>query len=378
MRALSRPPDESADSVDDEGHARAQRYSVKRTRVLLIRRTCYLVLLLVCWFAGGFEFLAQRIEIITASLHKPINIIFLLLSSVLAFITESVKKFGLKNISVKKFGGILLKGTLVAILIFGVLWFFSLLFAWGGSLAWIWCWIFAAVFNLVYYFVRPWTEVRFNKLTPLASDDLRSAISEYVKSVGFPMKRILVFDESRSSVESPAYFAGFGRNKIVCLSNKFIDQHPVSEIIAVVAHEVGHYKHRDIWKRMLFSIMYFGIIFWIWSLFIEQPELYAAFYVTEPSFFLAFFLLVSFVAPLQLAHSVISNVVLRRNEFAADRFAAETTGSGESLINVFNKFGADSRRHPLYVFLYYTHPPVLQRIAALRQLEPQPPTSSSA
>ena len=287
------------------------------------------------------------------------------------FVIEA--RYGFNRTTAGTFVADTLKSLVLAALLGGLLLAVILaFFEWAGPLAWLWCWIAATVFSLAVQFIAPtWIMPLFNKFTPLDSGDLHDAILDYARRARFPLRGLFVVDGSRRSSKANAFFTGFGKNKRIGLFDTLVDEYTVPELVAVVAHEVGHYKRRHIWQRMALSIGHLGAMLWILSLFLGQEGLFAAFYVSEPSVYAGLLFFGLLFTPVELALSILVNIFSRRNEFEADRFAAETTGSGEPLIAALKKLSADNLSnltpHPMAVFLDYSHPPVLQRIAALRQ-----------
>jgi STE24 endopeptidase len=375
-------PAEFAGVFDDEKYARAQRYTATRTRFGLIRGAFDLAVVLAFWFAGGFAWLDTLARglgygpVATGLLYIGV----LGLASILlglpfraysTFVIEA--RYGFNRTTAGTFVADTLKSMVLAALLGGlllavILWFF----AWAGPLAWLWCWIAATVFMLAVQFIAPtWIMPLFNKFTPLDSGELHDAILEYARKARFPLRGLFVVDGSRRSSKANAFFTGFGKNKRIGLFDTLVEDYTVSELVSVVAHEVGHYKKRHIWQRMALSIGHLGAMLWILSLFLGQEGLFAAFYVSEPSVYAGLLFFGLLFTPVELLLSILVNLFSRRNEFEADRFAAETTGSGEPLIAALKKLSADNLSnltpHPLAVFLDYSHPPVLQRIAALRQ-----------
>ena len=376
-------PAEFTGVFDDATYAQAQRYTATRTRLGLIRGAFDLAVVLLFWFAGGFEWLDQALRgldrgpVVTGLLYiGGLGVASTLLG--LPFRIYSTfgieARYGFNRTTPTTFVADLLKGVLLAVVLGGALLAIILgFFEWAGPLAWLWCWIAATVFMLAIQFVAPtWIMPLFNTFTPLDTGDLHDAILQYARSARFPLRGIFVVDGSRRSSKANAFFTGFGRHKRIGLFDTLVEQYTVPELVAVVAHEVGHYKKRHVWQGMALSIAHLGAMLWILSLFLEQEGLFAAFYVTEPSVYAGLLFFGLLFTPVELVLSVLVNLFSRRNEFEADRFAAETTGSGEPLITALKKLSADTLTnltpHPLAVFLSYSHPPVLQRIAALRRL----------
>ena len=377
-------PAEFTGVFDDATYSQAQRYTATRTRLGLIRGAFDLAVVLLFWFAGGFEWLDQALRgldrgpVVTGLLYiGGLGVASTLLG--LPFRIYSTfgieARYGFNRTTPTTFVADLLKGVLLAVVLGGALLAIILgFFEWAGPLAWLWCWIAATVFMLAIQFVAPtWIMPLFNTFTPLDTGDLHDAILQYARSARFPLRGIFVVDGSRRSSKANAFFTGFGRHKRIGLFDTLVEQYTVPELVAVVAHEVGHYKKRHVWQGMALSIAHLGAMLWILSLFLEQEGLFAAFYVTEPSVYAGLLFFGLLFTPVELVLSVLVNLFSRRNEFEADRFAVETTGSGEPLITALKKLSADTLTnltpHPLAVFLSYSHPPVLQRIAALRRVD---------
>ena len=375
-------PAEFGGVFDDEKYARAQRYTATRTRFGLLRGAFDLAVVLAFWFAGGFAWLDTLVRglgqgpVVAGLLYiGALGVASILLGlpfrAYSTFVIEA--RYGFNRTTVGTFVADTLKSLVLAAILGGLLLAVILaFFEWAGPLAWLWCWIAATVFMLAVQFIAPtWIMPLFNKFTPLDSGDLHDAILGYARKADFPLRGLFVVDGSRRSSKANAFFTGFGKNKRIGLFDTLVDDYTVPELVAVVAHEVGHYKRRHIWQRMALSIGHLGAMLWILSLFLEQEGLFAAFYVSEPSVYAGLVFFGLLFTPVELVLSILVNLFSRQNEFEADRFAAETTGSGEPLIAALKKLSADNLSnltpHPLAVFLDYSHPPVLQRIAALRQ-----------
>jgi len=374
-------PGEFADVYDAERYARSQEYTRARTRFGLIPTTFQLLVLLVFWFAGGFAALDETLratgqgEIVRGlafigALTIGRAILGLPFRWYSTFVIE--ERFGFNKTTPRTFVLDTLKGLLLALLLgapllAGILWFFEE----AGDLAWLWCWGLVAVFTLVVQFVAPtWIMPLFNRFEPLDEGELRAAVLDYARGVSFPLEGLFVIDGSRRSTKANAFFTGFGKRKRVALFDTLIEKHSVEELVAIVAHEIGHYKRGHILKGLLLGILQAGAMFFLLSLFLDQKSLFEAFGVTTTSTYagLVFFSLL--YAPIDMVLSFFLQTFSRRNEFEADAFARATTGSGERLITALKRLSADSLSnltpHPLYVKLHYSHPPLLERIEALR------------
>jgi len=179
-------------------------------------------------------------------------------------------------------------------------------------------------------------------------------------------------DGSKLSSKSNAFFTGFGRNKRIALFDTLIEKQTVAELVGVLAHEIGHYKKKHIFQGMAISIVHTGVMLYLLSIFVSHPGLFAAFQMEHSSIYAGMIFFGLLFTPLEMILSPLMNALSRYNEFEADRFAGEKTGRPQSLIDALKKLSVDNLAnltpHPFYVFLHYSHPPLLQRIAALRSV----------
>jgi len=237
--------------------------------------------------------------------------------------------------------------------------------------AWLWCWGAVTVFTLFVQFIAPtWIMPLFNKFTPLGEGELREAIFAFADSVGFSLQNVFVMDGSKRSSKSNAFFTGFGRNKRIALFDTLIEKQTVAELVGVLAHEIGHYKKKHIFQGMAISIVHTGVMLYLLSIFVSHPGLFAAFQMEHSSVYAGMIFFGLLFTPLDMVLSPLMSMLSRYNEFEADRFAGEKTGRPQSLIDALKKLSVDNLAnltpHPFYVLLHYSHPPLLQRIAALR------------
>jgi STE24 endopeptidase len=259
--------------------------------------------------------------------------------------------------------GILLGGPLLA----GLLFFFDV----AGNMAWIYAWVVTTVFTLIVQFIAPtWIMPLFNKFIPLEEGELRESIVSYAENVKFPLKGIFVMDGSKRSKKSNAFFTGFGKNKRIVLFDTLINNHTVGELVSVLAHEVGHYKKRHILKSIIISILHMGLMFYLLSIFLSHQGLFDAFYMDSMSVYVGLIFFGMLYTPIEMILSVIMQIFSRKNEYEADRFAADTTENAENMVTALKNLSRDNLSnltpHPVYVFLNYSHPPVLKRIEAIR------------
>jgi len=382
LRAL-RPelPAELRGAYDAERYRKSQEYTVARTRFGFWPATFDLLLVLGFWAAGGFAWLDGAVRaldrgpivsglVFIGALGLAKALVDLPFQVWSTFVIE--ERFGFNKTTVRTFVLDRVKMLLLAVLIGGpvlaaILWFFEA----AGERAWLLCWAFTTAFSIVLHFVAPtWILPLFNRFQPLEEGDLRAAVLDYSRRVGFPLEGLFVIDGSRRSTKANAYFTGFGRRKRIALYDTLLEHHDTDEVVAIVAHEIGHYKRHHIVLGLVLGCLQTGVVFWLLSVFLRHAGLFAAFGVAEPSVHagLVFFSLL--YAPLDLALSAALQAVSRRHEFQADRFARETTGTPERLITALKRLSAESLAnltpHPFYVLLHHSHPPLLERIRALR------------
>jgi STE24 endopeptidase len=281
------------------------------------------------------------------------------------------ERFGFNQTTWTTFITDLAKGLLLAVLLgtpvlAGILAFFS----YTGANAWWYCWIAVTLYMLGVQFIAPtWIMPLFNKFTPLESGELKSAILSYAGSIDFPIQNVYVMDGSRRSSKSNAFFTGFGKHRRIVLFDTLIKQHTTGELLAVLAHEMGHYKKKHILQTIALGILQMGVMLYLLSIFISYQGLFDAFYMPQKSVYAGLIFFAMLYAPLDFFISIFMQILSRKNEIAADRFSAETTRDPQSMVAALKKLSVHNLSnlmpHPLYVFLNYSHPPVLQRVREL-------------
>jgi STE24 endopeptidase len=362
----------------------SQRYLRVKTRFELVSATFELSCLLLFWGLGGFE----RLDTWLRGFHQgPILTGILYLGAlaagreVLEFPFETYEtfvieqRFGFNRATLKTFVLDRLKGWgLAALLMVGFLTIVLNLLERFGLQIWPVAWLITVAASILLTYLAPTLILPlFFKFSSLPDGPLRDGILAYCHKQNFPLRDLLVIDGSRRSSKANAFFTGFGRNKRIALFDTLIENHSEPELIAVLAHEVGHFKHRHVIQHFVFAQINLCFLFVLASLCLSRPELYAAFGVTHASYYVGFALFSLLVQPLTIILGVVLNFLSRRHEFEADRFAAETTGQPAALVLALKKLSKDSLSnltpHPLLVGLHFTHPPVLERIRALRKKE---------
>jgi STE24 endopeptidase len=280
------------------------------------------------------------------------------------------EKFGFNKTTVRTFILDKVKGWIIAAILGGgilalVVWIY------GETGSWFWLLVWGVVTAFMIFMTMFYSNLivpLFNKQRPLEEGELRGAIQSFAVKQGFKLKNIYVIDGSKRSTKANAYFTGLGPKKRIVLYDTLIEDHSTDELVAVLAHEIGHYKKKHTTSGMILGIIQTGIMLFILSLFIGNPALSAALGVTEPSFHIAVLAFGILYSPVSMILGIIMNIISRRNEFAADRFAG-TKFNAESLKTALKKLSVKNlsnlRPHPAVVFVNYSHPPLLQRLKAL-------------
>lgn len=373
-------PAEFAGVYDPATYRRSQEYTRTRTLFGIVVSTAMLALTFGFWFAGGFNVVDVAVRGwglpaiptglafigILALLKTLISLPF---SAWSTFVIEA--RIGFNRTTPKTFIADLLKGTLLSVTIGGLLVAGILfLFEWAGPGAWAWCWGFGTVVALVLQFIAPvWLMPLFNKFTPLPDGPLKERILKYASEIGFPLQGIYMVNGSKRSSKSNAYFTGFGKFKRIALFDTLIARHTAPELVAVLAHEIGHYRKKHIRTGMIVSVLRMGAMLWILSMFVSHRPLFDAFFMENVSVHAGLIIFGLLFTPIEFFLSLAMHALSRKHEFEADRFAAETLGGREDLVSALKKLSADNLSnltpHPAYVFLHYSHPPVLERIRRL-------------
>jgi STE24 endopeptidase len=274
------------------------------------------------------------------------------------FVLDQVKALGL--------------GLVIAnLVLFVVVFFFQHTGGWG----WLAVWAAVTAIQLFGVYIAPVLIMPlFNKFTPLPEGELRTAIESYAREQGFRLSGIFTMDGSKRSTKANAYFTGLGRTKRIVLFDTLVAQHTVPELVAILAHEMGHYRLRHIPRMLAVHIGTTGLLFFLLSLFLRNEQLFAAFGI-PPERVSIYGSLVFFgflFTPVSLLLGIAGNALSRRHEFEADAYAARTTGQAEAMIAALKKLSVETLAnltpHPWKVTLSYTHPPVLQRVLALRRV----------
>ena len=372
-------PEKLKDVYDKKEYKKSQAYKKTKAKFSKITSIFSTTLTLVFFFLDGFNFIDT---IARNHTENPILMaliffgIILLVSEIIAiplsyystFVIED--KFGFNKSTKKIFWSDKIKGILMSALLGGgilalIIWFYQL----TGENFWIYAWILVALFSLLMnMFYAKLIVPLFNKQSPLEAGVLKTAIEKYAEKVGFTINNIFVIDGSKRSTKANAYFSGFGSQKRITLYDTLINDLETDEIVAVLAHEVGHYKRKHIVFNLISSILLTGLTLFVLSIFINSPLLSGALGVSIPSFHIGLIAFGILYSPISRITGLFMNFMSRKFEYQADNFAKDTFES-KALITSLKKLSKNSLSnltpHPAFVFAQYSHPTLLERIKNL-------------
>lgn len=372
-------PDELKGIYDEEKYKKSQDYLRANMKFGVIAATLSFLLILGMLLFGGFGILDEYVRQYTDNQVIMALLFFLILglaSDVLStpfevyntFVIE--ERFGFNRTTVTTYITDKLKGWILALILGGGLlalfvWFYSF----AGPLFWLYAWVVFTAFSVfMAMFYSTLIVPLFNKQLPLEAGELRTAIEEFALKVGFKLDNIFVIDGSKRSSKANAYFSGLGPKKRIVLYDTLIKDHTTEELVAILAHEIGHYKKKHTLKGMLLSAIQTGLMLFILGLFINREELSLALGGQEASFHLGILAFGLLFAPVSMLLGIFGNHISRLYEYQADAFASVHYHPGplqEALKKLSVNNLSNLRPHPAYVFVHYSHPPLLQRLKHL-------------
>lgn len=377
-------PDEFKGYYDEEKYKKSQNYLKDNTIFGFINSFVVFILEIIFIIAGGFNFTDKFARsfgygeivsglIFVAVLIVLFNIIKIPFSLYNIFVIE--EKYGFNRMTVKTFVADLIKNNILILLIglplFGIIvWFFMFY----GSQAWLYAALTVIIFELIMLFVAPVLIMPlFNKYVPIEDGELKTELENYAKRENFKMKGLFKMDGSKRSSKTNAFFTGFGRFRRIVLFDTLIAKHTVPELVSVLAHEMGHYKKGHIKKFMIMSFLNTFIMFFILSFFVSNEGLFEAFSMETVSVYASLVFFGFLYTPISMFLSVIQNIVSRKYEYEADRYAVETYKKPEAMTEALKKLSVDNLSnltpHKLKVFMEYSHPPVLERIKVIKNIK---------
>lgn len=277
-------------------------------------------------------------------------------------------KYGFNQTSTKTFIVDQIKSLLLTLII-GlpllaiIIWFFGAFPVWG----WLYVWIFLTLFQLFMLFIAPVVILPiFNQFEPLKPGKLRSAIEAYAQKQKFQLEGIYTIDGSKRSSKANAFFTGFGKFKRIALFDTLIDKHTTKELVAILAHEIGHYKRGHIVKQLIIGTIFTGITLFIFGQFIGNPALTSALGFSQPAIYASLIGIGLLYTPISEVFGLISNYFSRKFEFEADTYAVQTYGHPQIFATALKKLATDNLTnltpHPLKVLVAYSHPPIISRL----------------
>lgn len=372
-------PLELSDLYDAKEYEKAQQYENANKRLGIISSTISLIIILAFLFLGGFAWLNEILSNITTHyiglpllffgvLYIISDLLSLPVSLYQTFVIE--EKFGFNKTTISTFITDKLKSYIFTALLGSIL-LSAIIFIYYKTQTYFWLLAWGLITCFTLFFATFFTSLivpLFNKLSPLEEGELKDAINEYAAKVTFPLKKIFVVDGSKRSSKANAYFSGLGKQKSIVLYDTLINQNTTEELVAILAHEVGHYKKKHILQSLAISIVQTGVMFFILGLALKSPILSQALGVEKPTFHIGLIAFGILFSPISTILGLFMNVFSRKNEYEADAFAKATT-NGKALINALKKLSVNHlsnlNPHPAYVFFYYSHPTLLQRLRAL-------------
>jgi len=372
-------PEELRDVYDEAAYTKSQRYKLEKYKFSMLTGVLSLIAILFFFYVEGFAFLDHLARSLSTN-ETVITLIFFgfifigsdLLNTPFSYYNTFYieEKYGFNKMTKGLFFMDKLKGLFLTLVVGGtLLTVIHLFYQYTKTDFWWYTWILIAVFSLLMsLFYSTWIVPLFNKQTPLPEGSLRDKLGALAKKVDFQLDQIFVIDGSKRSTKANAYFTGFGKKKRIVLYDTLINDLTEEEIVAVLAHEVGHYKRKHVLLTMFLSIGLTGFTLYILSLLISSELLANALSVQLPSFHIGLIAFGLLYSPISEITGLLMNILSRTFEYQADAFAKEYVGASP-LISGLKKLARNSfsnlTPHPAYVFMHYSHPTLLQRIRAM-------------
>ena len=369
------------DFYPEDKYLKAKNYSKEKGKVSLISSTLSTLITLLFLIFEGYGWLDNFISLYYDIPFLKSGIFFLVLFILSDFISIPFscystfvieEKYGFNKTTVKTFVLDKIKGYLLTlivggILLFGAIYIVSLL----ENSFWFWLWLsLSFIMLIVNMFYADLIVPIFNKLTPLEAGSLREKIESYTKKVGYSLKNIYIIDGSKRSTKANAFFSGLGPRKTIALYDTLVEKHTEEELVAVLAHEVGHYKKKHVFTSLFLTIFQLGLMCFLLETCLKVGEISKALGGKEMVFHLGLVAFGILYSPVGTILSILMNINSRKNEFEADHYA-KTTYSGVALELALKKLSVDSLSnlypHPFYTFIHYSHPPLLKRLSALNE-----------
>ncbi len=379
-------PDEVKDIYDAEKYKKQQEYFKTNQKFGTVVDIFSFVVIMLMFFLFGFAFVDNLVRgMVTNSM-----LISLFFFAILYFANELIsipfgvyktfkieEKFGFNKMTPGLFAMDTVKGWIMTVILGGgIIALMMLFYEKVGTNFWLIAWGVMALFNIfMLMFYSNLIVPLFNKQTPLEEGELRTEIEKFCQKVGYQLENLYVIDGSKRSTKANAYFTGLGAKKRIVLFDTLMDTLTTEEIVAVLAHEIGHYKHKHTRTMLVISLLNIGLMLYLLSLILGSPET-GNMYIAEalgsniPSFHFGVFVFGILYTPISFLLGIFINILSRKNEYQADTFAKEN-GLGDALGEALKKLSVSSlsnlNPHPAYVFFHYSHPTLLQRLNNLKK-----------
>ena len=372
-------PEKLKGICDEEEYRKTQHYQKDNNRLSFWTSLFNLAVILIMIIAGGFALL----DSVARSISLNLVIISLVFFGIIGLVSDLInipfswydtfvieKKYGFNTMSVRTFITDHIKSWFIALLVgIPVLGLITWFYYKTGKNFWLYAWGLITVFSVfINLFYSELIVPLFNRQTPLQEGSLRTQIETFAHKTGFKLRNIYIIDGSKRSTKANAYFSGFGPKKRIVLYDTLQKELSEGEIVAVLAHEIGHYKKKHVLVTLLFSVLLTGFMLFLFSLVVNNPELSQAIGSQNTSFHLGLIVFGILYSPLSLIIGLFSNYISRKNEFEADRFVKENFRPellAEALKKLSVKNLSNMMPHPAYVFFHYSHPPLLSRVGKL-------------
>lgn len=383
IKASKQPiPKELEGLYDEETYKKQQAYTGERRRVSLLGSVLNTCITLGIFAFGGFALFDGWVREVTS--HPVLMaILYMLIFNVIGMIVDVPfsyyntftieTKYGFNRMTKKLFWTDLLKSTalsivITSIIIGAVVWIYGMIPQWFWLVAWAVIGCFQLFMQYIYTdFIVP----MFNKLSPLEDGELRSAIEDFAKKTNFSLENIYMQDSSKRSTHGNAYFSGWGKRKKVVIYDTLTEQLSTEQILAVLAHEIGHQKHGHMTKMVVMMLSMMLLTLWLFSLVIDSKDVAMAAGCEMPSFHINIMVFSMLFTPISMLTDMFTAIISRRHEWEADEFA-RVYGQGEGISEALKKMSkhslANLTPHPLVVFMEYSHPTLLDRVKHLENL----------
>lgn len=373
-------PEELKGICDEDEYKKTQLYQKDNNNLSFISSVFNLLIILAMISLAGFAF----VDSVARSLSGNYVIISLLFFGIIGLVSDIInipftcydtfvieKKYGFNTMTIRTFITDHIKSWFIALLVgIPVLGLITWFYYKTGKNFWLYSWGLITIFSiLINLFYSELIVPIFNKQTPLQDGFLRTQIEKFAQKTGFKLKNIYIIDGSKRSTKANAYFSGFGPKKRIVLYDTLQNELSDEEIVAVLAHEVGHYRKKHVLITMVLSVFLTGLMLFLFSLVVNNPDLSQALGSEQNSFHLGLIVFGILYSPLSLVIGLLTNYISRRNEFTADSFVKDYMNP-EILSSALKKLSvknlSNMMPHKAYVFFHYSHPPLLSRLARLK------------